>query len=139
MNSKRLFVTKSDVFTLSVLFSKEGDLEIKTIKEVPAEELDKWERCDVEFILPDFGTAKGIMSQSSIIDNGQQVFVGSRFNNNLLTALARKWNLKTEEGEEIPLDFSKLNELRPDIVLTFISLLIEKLNKEGLYEALLST
>jgi hypothetical protein len=133
MNSKRLFVTKDDAFTLKVLFTKDGTMKVSKEADVPEKEREVWEKFEVEFVLPDFGTAKGIMRAA--LDN-DKVNIG-QFNNALLCSLARKWNLLDEEGKEIPLDLSKLNELRPDITRMFVELLQEKLSKEGLYDAIL--
>lgn len=137
MNTKRLFVTKEDTFTLSILYTKEGELKVSKVEAVAKEDLDKWERFDVEFILPDFGTAKGIMRNSTDHDGGRSFLNIGMFNNAMLVSLARKWNLKDDDGKEITLDMSKLNELRPDITRLFVELLAEKLQKEGLYDAIL--
>ena len=133
MNSKRLFVTKDDTFTLRVFYTKDGTLKVSKEADVPEKEKENWEKFEVEFVLPDFGTAKGIMRAS--IEN-DKVNIG-QFNNALLCSLARKWNLLDEEQKEIPLDLAKLNELRPDITRMFVELLQEKLSKEGLYDAIL--
>ena len=137
MNSKRLFVTNEDVFTLVVLFSKEGEMKVARETDVKEEDKDKWERFEMEFSMPDFGTAKAIMRNSTEYDKGSHVLNVSAFTNALLTALARKWNLNDENGQGIPLDLQKLNELRPDIARMFIELLQEKLTKEGVYESIL--
>lgn len=134
MNSKRLFVTKEDNFTLSVYFTKENNL--KVAKEVPAGDDALWERFDVEFALPDYGISKGIMRASTELSGGNQIFNYAQFNNALLCSMAKKWNLTNEKGEEIPLDLQKLNELRPDITGLFVELLQDKLRKEGLYDAI---
>ena len=133
MSSKRLFVTKDDTFTLKVLYTKDGTMKVSKEADVPEKEREAWDKFEVEFVLPDFGTAKGIMRAA--LDN-DKVNIG-QFNNALLCSLARKWNLLDEEGKEIPLDLSKLNELRPDITRMFVELLQEKLSKEGLYDAIL--
>lgn len=137
MNSKRLFVTNEDVFTLAVLYTKDGELKVARESDVKEEDKEKWERFEMEFTLPDFGTAKAIMRNSTEFDKGSHVLNVSSFTNALLTALARKWNLQDDKGQGIPLDLQKLNELRPDIARTFIELLQEKLTKEGVYEAIL--
>jgi len=137
MGTSRLFVTKEDVFTLAVLFTKEGELKVARESNVKEEDKDKWERFEVEFSMPDFGTSKAIMRNSTEFDRGSTMLNASAFTNSLLTALARKWNLKDDKGQEIPLDLQKLNELRPDIARMFIELLQEKLTKEGVYEAIL--
>ena len=134
MSSKRLFITKQDTFELSVLFTKEGEMKVSKVEDVPAEELEKWEKFDIEFSLPDYGTAKGIM-RNSVDASGVQS--ANRFNNAMFISLAKKWSLKDDSGKEIPLDISKLNEMRPDITIFFIELLTEKLRKEGVYESVL--
>lgn len=139
MNSKRLFVTRSDSFNLSVMFTKDGKMKVAKHDFIPENEKEQWEKFEIEFVLPDFGTAKGIMRNSVEFDRGTQVLNTGMFNNNLLLALARKWNLKDEDGKEIPMDLQKLNELRPDITRVFIELLQEKLSQEGLYESILAS
>lgn len=136
MNSKRLFVTKDDNFTLTVYFTTEGVLKAAREKDVPAEEKDKWEKFEIEFMLPDYGMAKGIMRNS--IDNAGNLALG-QFNNALLSLTAKKWNLTDDAGKEIPLDLQKLNELRPDITRLFVELLQEKITKEGLYDSILQS
>lgn len=137
MNSKRLFVTKDDNFTLTLYFTKDGALKVAREKDVPETEKDQWEKFEVEFSLPDYGTAKGIMRASvDNMGNGQTLNVG-QFNNALLCSMARKWNLVDDDGKEIPLDLQKLNELRPDITRLLVELLQEKLSKEGLYDSIL--
>jgi hypothetical protein len=137
MKMSRLFVTKDDTFTLSILYSKEGELKVSRVEAVAKEEIAKWEQFDIEFILPDFGTAKGIMRNSTDHDGGRSFLNIGMFNNAILISLARKWNLKDDDGKDIPIDMSKLNELRPDIARLFVELLAEKLQKEGLYDAIL--
>ena len=137
MSGKRLFVTNSDTFTLAVMYTKEGDFKVSIESDIKPEDLDKWEKFEIEFNSPDFGTAKAIMRNSTDYSNGSHVLNVSAFNNALLTALSRKWNLKDEDGKEIPIDLQKLNELRPDIVRAFIELIQEKLTKDGVYEAIL--
>lgn len=137
MSSKRLFVTNEDVFSLSVFYTKDGEMKVAKESDVKEEEKDKWEKFEMEFSMPDFGTAKAIMRNSVEYGNGATILNPSSFTNSLLTALARKWNLKDDDGKEIALDMQKLNELRPDIARIFIELLQEKLTKNGVYEAIL--
>jgi len=137
MNSKRLFVTKDDNFTLTVYFTKDGTLKVSREKDIPENEKEQWEKFDIEFTLPDYGTSKGIMRASvEYMGNGQVLNVG-QFNNALLCSMARKWNLVDDDGKEIPLDLQKLNELRPDITRLFVELLQEKLTQEGLYDSIM--
>lgn len=138
MDAKRLFVKKEDSFTLTVLFTKDGDLKVSRVEDVSEVDMPKWEKFEIEFSLPDFGTAKGIMRNSIDFDaaNNQVVNLGA-FNNALLATLARRWNLTDEDGKEMECDLAKLNELRPDIVRLFVELLHEKLRKEGMYQAIL--
>ncbi len=135
--SKRLFVTKEDTFSLAILYTKEGEMKVSKVEDVKPEEMEKWDKFEVEFILPDFGTAKGIMRNSMESENGRSFLNIGLFNNALLISLARKWNLKDDNGNEIPLDMTKLNELRPDIARAFVELLAVKLHKEGLYDSIL--
>jgi len=137
MSSKRLFVTKNDTFVLTVMYTKEGEMKVSRVEDVPADEKDKWEKFDIEFILPDYGTAKGIMRNSLDHDSGRSFLNVGLFNNALLLSLARKWSLKDEDGKDIPLDISKLNEMRPDITRIFVELLAERLQKEGVYDSIL--
>lgn len=137
MSSKRLFVTKQDTFTLSILYTKEGEMKVAKVTDVAEADKEKWEKFDIEFSLPDYGTAKGIMRNSLDHDRGQSFLNVGLFNNAMLVSLARKWSLRDEDGKEIPLDMAKLNEMRPDIARLFVELLAEKLQKEGLYDAIL--
>lgn len=137
MGSNRLFVTKEDVFTIAVFYTKEGEMKVVKETDLKEEEKASYEKFEIEFVMPDFGVAKDIMRNSVEYVRGSSILNTSAFTNSLLTALARKWNLKDENGKEIPLDLQKLNELRPDIVRIFIELLQEKLTKDGIYEAIL--
>jgi len=137
MDGTRLFVGKEDFFTLTVLFTKEGELRVARESEVPKSELDKWEKFEIQFVLPDFGTAKGIMRNSMDFDGTNQVLNLGMFNNALMLTLAKSWNLKDQDEKDLPLNLEKLNELRPDIVRMFVELLHEKLTEEGIYEAVL--
>jgi len=137
MSGNRLFVTKSDVFPLVVLYTKEGELKVSRETDVEEEEKSKWEKFEIQFMVPDFGMAKSIVRMSTDFEKGSNVLSASLFTDNLLKGLAKSWNLKDEDGKDIPLDFQKLNELRPDITRLFVELLQEKLSKDGLYEAIL--
>ena len=133
MNSKRLFITKDDIFKLTVLYTKDGDLKVAKETDVLEKEKANWEKFEIEFSYPDYGTSKGIMRAATESD---RINIGM-LNNALLCSLAKKWNLVDEEEKEIPIDLMKLNELRPDITRIFVELLQERLAKEGLYDAIL--
>ena len=137
MDAKRLFVSQEDIFTLTIFFTKEGDLKVAKESDVPKGEIEKWERFEIKFVLPDFGTAKGIMRNSMDFDGTNQLLNLGMFNNALLLTLSKSWNLKDESGKDLPINLEKLNELRPDIVRLFVDLLHEKLTEEKIYESVL--
>ncbi len=137
MSTNRLFVTKKDTFKLTVLFTKDGEMSISRVEDVIEVERPNWGSFSIDFNMPDYGTSKSIMRNSVEFEGGQSVLNMGAFNNALLLSLAKKWDLKDEKGETVPLDISKLNELRPDIARLFIQLLIEKLQKDGVYDSLL--
>jgi len=137
MGSNRLFVTKEDTFTLTLLYTKDGDLSVSRVEDVIESERDRWEKFEIEFAMPDFATAKGIMRNSIDYDGATQVVNMGAFNNAMMATLIKRWNLTDTEGKEIACNLSKLNELRPDIVRSFVELLNEKLQKEGIYQAIM--
>ena len=139
MDTNRLFVKPEDTFKLSVFFTKVGQLKVARENEVAPSELEGWEKFEIEFALPDFGTAKGIMRNSVGFDGTNQVLNIGAFNNALLITLAKSWNLKDADGNDMKFDLMKLNELRPDIVMLFVELLHEKLKEEGVYQSLLQS
>jgi hypothetical protein len=137
MDASRIFVKKDDSFKISLMFTKTGDL--KVARDEPDLEggQDEWERFEIEFAMPDFGLSKLIMRNSVSREGNAEAFNAGMFHDALLSTLAKRWNLCDPEGKESPLDLSKLNELRPDIVQAFVDLLCEHLIKIGVYQSII--
>lgn len=137
MISSRLFVKNDETINVSVYFTKDGSMDILSPAEYEAldeEGQGQYEELRMTFRTPNFAAAKMIM-RTSLDDNGNMHM--GLFNNAMLNLLAVGWNVTDEQGQEIPVDPQKLNEMRPDIARALIALLTDKLDEIGLYSSIL--
>ena len=137
--SNSVFVARDDTFDITIYYSKEGKFEVLSEDEVESGEKKKEDylTLTVTFRVPDYQTSRMVMRESVTYDNAPGGTINySLFNIAVFTYMAKGWDAKDENGEEIPFDFEKLNQLRPDIALKFIELLVTYLRENGLYDSL---
>jgi hypothetical protein len=132
-----IFVSKNDEFKLSVYYTKDGKFDVKEKEEIEEADLPKYGVITVTFRVPNYNVSKAIMNESTVYDGQRPSLNFSAFNTALMTYLAKGWDVKSEDGEDIPYSFEKLNELRPDIALKFVDTLIKHLKENGIYESLI--
>jgi len=121
MGTNRLFVSRKKTFEITVLFTKEGKMDVSSVEDVPDAERDKWEEFTMRFRYPDFGVSKLIMRNATVVHNGENILDFASLNNALLQFLAVGWNLKDDNEKELKLDLEKLNEMRPDITRAVVN------------------
>jgi len=136
-----IFVSREDTFPLTVYYTKEGDFTVKKPNDLSDDEKasGEYDSVTIKFSVPDHASAKSLMRRSTTFVGGMQSFDQGTFNNVLFEMLAKSWDLKDENGKAISFDAVKLNDLRPDIVRTFINLLQDELDTKGLYMAVLQS
>jgi len=133
-----IFVSRDDTFELTVYYTKEGDFAVKKSDQLTDEEKEsEYSSVTIKFSVPDHASAKVMMRRSTSMVGGMSNFDNSMFNNMMFELLAKSWDLKDDNGKAINFEAAKLNEMRPDIVRAFVELLQEKLDEQGLYEAIL--
>ena len=140
MAKNSVFVSTEDKFDITVYYTKDGKFHALGEEELKTsgKDKEKYDSLTMTFRFPDYLTSRQVM-RDSCNEDGRINF--SLFNTAAFTYLAKGWDAADEneagEAEEIPFNFEKLNQLRPDIALKFIELLIAYLRENELYESII--
>jgi len=137
MNNGIFVSEEQDTFELSAYYTKEGDFKVYKPDELSDEDKENHLKMAISFVMPDYAKSRAIMRQSTVYMGGQSTIDYSVLQNSMFEVLVKGWDLKNEEGEEIPFSFEKLSRMRPDIARCFVEQLVKKLTDEGVYDSLL--
>ena len=135
-----LFVTDKDAFEVSVYYTREGGrLEIKNSSALKDEEKSsgKFKSISVKFTVPTWSQAQEIMRSSTTFANGRPHMDFGVFQVAMMKVLASGWDVKDDEGKEVPYSLERLGSLRPEIGRAIFEGLQEKLTEYGVYDTIL--
>ncbi len=115
----KLFISENDNFTVTVFaYEDNGAIEATTDKsQINKNDIKDYKTIKFTFKHASYASSRAITEKSQSIDeNGIMRWDAVAFQNNMVMELLAGWDIKDEQGNEVPFTPSNLSDISPSLI-----------------------